>query len=404
MMRLAAGLLALLAASVSVAVSVGGEIERVPLQMRIDTPEDGSERVGPTSLIEVAGWAGAYSVEQTEVLDVAVIIDTSWSARRGSGADVNGDGHAGGHGFGFRRSLLGWMFGFGANSDPEDTILRAEVAAVRGLRESLEDGGSRIGIVMMRDFGGIGSRLDDPRQRMDRTLDNLERARPEGRTNFQEAIRLANRILVEAPDDRAERERVIILLSDGQPTVPPGNEYATDQAIVAAQESADLGIRIFAIGLGVSDADDSRAFRESARITGGRFLALEEPGDVIRALAEIKLTGLEAVSIENLTTGKPAAMQRVFPDGSFDGFVKLEQGSNRLRIRATSVEGHEVVDERMVTYKLEWPHDRNARWKAKKQVEEVQEKLRDRQAEAALMDEMRETRERLARELEVDVE
>ncbi len=125
---------------------------------------------------------------------------------------------------------------------------------------------------------------------------------------------------------------------------------------------------------------------------------------MIRALAEIKLTGLDRVTIENTTTGKPAAMQRVFPNGSFDAFVKLKPGTNRLRIRATSVEGDEVIEERVVIYKLVWPHDRRARWKAKKQLEEVQKKLRDRQAEAELVDEMRETRERLARELEVDVE
>ena len=70
-----------------------GEIERVAFSMRIDTPEDGSRREGPTALIEVAGWAGAYSIEQSGLLDIAVIIDTSWSARRGSGADVNEDGH-----------------------------------------------------------------------------------------------------------------------------------------------------------------------------------------------------------------------------------------------------------------------------------------------------------------------
>ncbi len=382
-----------------------GEIERVAFSMRIDTPEDGSRREGPTALIEVAGWAGAYSIEQSGLLDIAVIIDTSWSARRGSGADVNEDGHAGGHGFGSRRSFSGWLFGFGANSDPGDTILRAEVAAVRGLRQSLGDDRSRIGIVMMRGFAGIGSRIGDPAERMERTLDNLERARPEGRTNMFEAIRLANQILVEAPDDGLERSRVIILLSDGHPTVPPGDAHATDQAIVAARESSVLGIRIFAIGLGVgSGKSKSRAFTEVARVTGGRFLALDRPGDVIRALAEIKLTGLDRVTIENTTTGKPAAMQRVFPNGSFDGFVKLKQGPNRLRIRATSVEGDELTEERVVTYKLVWPHDRRARWKAKKQLEEVQQKLRDRQAEAELVDEMRETRERLARELEVEVE
>jgi len=382
-----------------------GEIEGVAFSMRIDTPENGSRREGPTALIEVAGWAGAYSVEQSGLLDIAVIIDTSWSARRGSGADVNEDGHAGGHGFGSRRSLFGWIFGFGANSDPGDTILRAEVAAVRGLRQSLGDGRSRIGIVMMRGFAGIGSRIGDPDGRMKRTLDNLERAKPEGRTNMFEAIRLANQILVEAPGDGLERSRVIIMLSDGHPTVPPGDAYATDQAIVAARESADLGIRIFAIGLGLGSGESkSRAFAEVARVTGGSFLALDRPGDVIRALAEIKLTGLEQVTIENATTGKPAAMQRVFPNGSFDGFIKLKQGTNRLRIRATSVDGDEVTEERVVIYKLVWPHDRRARWKAKKQVEEVQQKLRNRQAEAGLVDEMRETRERLARELEVGVE
>jgi hypothetical protein len=378
-------------------------LDRSEFSMRIDEPENGSKLLGPTSLIEVAGWAGAYSVERSGLLDIAVIIDTSWSARHGSGADVNGDGHAGGVGFRFRRSFAGWLFGLGLrNSDPDDSILRAEVAAVRGLRESLADPRNRVGIVMMRDFGGIGTRLDDPPERLERTLSNLERAKPEGRTNFMDAIRIANTILMEAPDDGLTRSKIIILLSDGQPTVPPGNEYATDQAIVAAQESAELGIRIYTIGLGLGD--DSRAFYEAARITGGKFLALEKPGDVILALSEIRFTGLEDVTIENTTTGKPARMMRVFQNGTFDGFIKLKQGSNRIRIHATSVEGKELVEERVVIWKLKWPHDRNARWKAKRDIEVVQEKLRDRQAESELVDEMNEMRERLARELEVDVE
>ncbi len=50
------GLLVCLGAGASAA----GEIERVPLEIRIDTPEDGMRREGPTALIEVAGWAGAY--------------------------------------------------------------------------------------------------------------------------------------------------------------------------------------------------------------------------------------------------------------------------------------------------------------------------------------------------------
>ena len=384
--------------------ATAGEIEHVPFSMRVDTPEDGLQREGPTALLPVSGWAGASSVIQEGLFDIVVIIDTSWSARRGSGADVNGDGHAGGHGFALRRGFFSWLINPFASSDPADTILRAEVAAVRRLREGMSSERNRIGIVMMRTWAGIGTRFDDPPARMQRTLDNLDRAKPDGRTNMAEAIRLSNQLMREAPDDGLERERIIILLSDGQPTVPPNNENATDQAILAARESAEDGIKIYAIALGLDDPDERRAFHETARITGGKFLPLDEPGDVIRALAEIRLTGLENVSIENTTTGRPAKLQRVFPDGTFDGMVKLVEGENRLRIRATSVDGEELSEERVVTWHLKWPHNARDRWFAKKQVVEIQQKLRDVQVETELQDEMRKLRERLERELEVEID
>jgi hypothetical protein len=384
--------------------ATAGEVEHVPFSMRVDEPEDGLQREGPTALLPVSGWAGESSIVQEGVFDIVVIIDTSWSARRGSGADVNGDGHAGGHGFALRRSFFSWLINPFASSDPDDTILRAEVAAVRRLREGMSSERNRIGIVMMRTWAGIGTRLDEPPARMDRTLHNLERARPEGRTNMAEAIRLSNQVMLEAPDDGLERERIIILLSDGQPTVPPNNENATDEAILAARESADQGIKIYAIALGLNSPGEQRAFHESARVTGGKFLPLDEPGDVIRALAEIRLTGLEDVTIENATTGKPARLKRMFPNGSFDGMVKLVEGENRLVIRATSVDGEELSEERVVTWHLKWPHNPRDRWFARKQVEEIQQKLRDVKVETDLQDEMRRMRERLDRELQVEVD
>ena len=53
--------------------------------------------------------------------------------------------------------------------------------------------------------------------------------------------------------------------------------------------------------------------------------------------------------VVNETTGAAARALRSFPDGSFDAFVPLAPGSNRIAVRVTTTDGGRAEDRRSVT-------------------------------------------------------
>ena len=87
---------------------------------------------------------------------------------------------------------------------------------------------------------------------------------------------------------------------------------------------------------------------EIAARSGGRFERLERPGDAIAELRRTDLAGLETLRVVNETTGAAARALRTFPDGSFDGFVEVAPGRNRIVFRATTSDGKSASAERVV--------------------------------------------------------
>jgi hypothetical protein len=71
---------------------------------------------------------------------------------------------------------------------------------------------------------------------------------------------------------------------------------------------------------------------------------------VVSRLRQLDLVGMAEVSVVNETTGMEARALRVFPDGTFDGFVELAKGRNRLRFAAQDVDDSVHGVERWVTY------------------------------------------------------
>ena len=106
------------------------------------------------------------------------------------------------------------------------------------------------------------------------------------------------------------------------------------------------------------------------------------------------------MAIENVTTGKPARAVRIFPDGSFDGYVSLAQGENLLRMTVTGEGGGTREIERTVLFEA-LPDSELAR-------QHLAELLRDiklRTLETQLAEEARRKREKaLARQLEIRTE
>ncbi len=398
----ASAVLVLLLAGVAagaIAEMVSAKDDRVWLG--IVRPPEGKVRRSAVSLMQVSGWAGSF--EQGR-LDIAIAIDVSHSTQNGSGIDVNGDGHAGDLGWRRRRSWWGFLTRPHVSSDPEDSILHAELEAVQRLIDALDASRTRVGIVTFWEEAQVRSSIGNTQAEVDGALDFISRSEPQGRTNIAAAIETATVMLLDAKHAPKQRELAILLLSDDFPTVPPPAEFAARKAVQAARAAARHRIRIYSFALGMEPGTqglDSLALREAARVTHGAYTALEEPGDVIDALPRIDLTGLAAIQIRNRTSGEAARVVWVRPDGTFDGFGALRKGRNVLRVTARGPNGGEAVQDRVVFFRPRSPRSKEDL----RELEALRQQIEEIRVEQDLMRRMEERRKRRpSRKVAVDVE
>lgn len=375
------------------------------LWLDVERPYNGWVELGLNPLLPI--WGSARTVGRG-VLDVVVIVDVSRSTRGGSGADVNGDGHLGGIGWGHRRSLTSFLRHPQTSSDPEDSILHAELEAVRRLVETLDPEHTRVGIVTLRDRALIRSSIGNSRDDLLQTLQHLADEGSYGRTHMADGIRVGSQELGFAARTAGPyRDQSLILLSDGYPTVPSPESRATEEAIRAALEAREQGIRIYAIGLGMR-REESRALREIARRTHGAYVDLAEPGAIIEALPHIDLRGVADVTVENRTTGTEARSLRVFLDGTFDAYVELREGKNRLVIKARGPGGTTSRVERFVYFERREPRTLGERRLENEKLARLRDHLRERTLRVEIdrrMESAREGREdERPRELRVETE
>lgn len=360
--------------------------ERIWLE--VQRPYQGWVEIGLNSLVEVQGRAGSAG---RGVLDFIIVLDVSRSTQDGSGVDVNGNGHVGGVGWSYKRDVGSYLRHPQTSSDPGDSILAAEVEAVRRLVERLDPERTRIGLVSLRETAQVRSAIGHDHDFHMRQLEGLALATPGGRTHMAAAIDKAMEALRDAePTAGPYRNTAIILLSDGKPTAPGTDSRAADEAVRAAREAGRRGTRIYTVALGVPDRD-TRALREIAAVSRGVYTALEEPGDIIDALPNIDLLGQPEITVRNTTTSSDARAMRVWADGSFDGFVELRPGKNRIAVHALSANGKELIEERFVFFLERAPRDERERLIETRKLERLRDFLKARSLEVEM-----------ARELEVD--
>lgn len=326
-------------------------------RLRIDAPVSGETLQAP--LVEVRGQAAA---RELGAHDLVLVLDLSESSLLPSGWDVDGDGPKGRTDSAFLARLTARpefppsLVQRLSEIDFDDSVLAATLAAARALITRLDDSGGqhRIGIVIFSDRASVAAPLGASRAALDGALEQIRDTfyRELRGTNFGDAIGTAQLLL--QPDSAAGvtgppagRDQSILLLSDGTPTLPPHGDRARQHALYAAGAAAAAGIRVFPFELSRS-ADKAHVLEEIAARSGGRFERLERPGDAIARLRRTDLAGLEELRITNTTTGAPARALRTFPDGSFDAFVELTPGANRIRTQVRTTNGAAAVDERIV--------------------------------------------------------
>jgi hypothetical protein len=257
-------------------------------------------------LIEVKGWASA---RQRRRHDLVIVLDLSDSTVLSSGVDLDGDGSDAVT----DPEFLSWLTEQPDVSGPlvarlrevdlDDSILMAEISAAEVLIKRLDPHVFRIGIVVFSDSARIVAPLGSPRDRLIKALREIRGGfyRDLRGTNFYAAIRTAHAELGPSPGEakdgrasREDRERSILFLSDGVPTLPLPADWAPQYALYAARTAANAGIRLYSFALGQEAEEALEVYRQMATLSGGRFEKLTRPADAIARLRRVDLVGLEA--------------------------------------------------------------------------------------------------------------
>jgi Mg-chelatase subunit ChlD len=329
--------------------------------VRVESPAPGAVLQGQLHQAEVIGSANADAARPVRY-DVLFVLDVSESTRRASGTDLDRDGVVGADP---HLELLppGTYPDDIVSTDPQDTVLHAEVQAARALLHSLDPRRVRVGVIS---FAGEVDPTTLKRRRLDqedawlevsltddyalvnRALTAILARGARGATNFAAAVRLVIAELSglgggqSAP--RADAKKVALFLSDGMPTLPFGTGNKTEPgdveaAIRAAEVARKAGIVINTYALGTDALRYPQAATELARVTLGTYTPVQRPGDIGAILQGVTFASVEDVVLANLSTGELSTDVRLAPDGSFAGFVPVQEGKNRVRVTALASDG-----------------------------------------------------------------
>lgn len=372
----------------------------------VAAPSEGARLAESIPFVEVSGWAGA---RQGGRHDVLLVLDVSPSTLAPSGSDVNGDGRVGRQG-----CLLPWWLGpwyegpgFGRTCpDAGDTVRAAERSAAEHLLEQLDWQRTRMGLVTFH--GGaelvtpLGARQAELRTAL-RAIE-MEPGIAGNGTDFRAAIETALEAFADAPlrtDWDGAIQRSLLFLSDGTPTLPGFGGRPARKALEAAAHARRDGVRIHAFALGPEVQAHAGIYRELARRTGGHLTRVARPAEIVAWLPRVNLADVADISMANLTSGRSGRAIRTFADGSFEGYVPLVRGANRLRVTARGSRGHERSVERSVHF--EPPAAASTREKEQRQEEQQRfaRALAERTAETEALHALERARQR--KQLEVRV-
>jgi hypothetical protein len=331
-----------------------------PVRVQIHEPRPGTPVRNRVDQAPIRGNAVA-AAERPLDIDVMIVVDVSGSTSDPSGVDIDEDGNIG---FDPRLELVApgtYPPGL-KNTDPDDSILAAEIKAASALIQNLDPARVRVGVVSfsgMADKNGFRVSPDQQDAWLEcpltsefevaqRALTDLLVRGPHGGTDFGAGINLAVRELAglygARSAARTDTKKIVMFLTDGNPTFPvktmtvsdPGDvDFALNAARVAHQ--AQVTINVYA--LGEAALRNPLAATEMSRITLGTYTGVENPGDVITYLQNASFSNVDDVIFTNLTTSEISADVQLSPDGSFSGFVPVREGTNRVRVTALASDG-----------------------------------------------------------------
>jgi hypothetical protein len=282
---------------------------------------------GSLPLVEVTGRVASAP---RAPLDLVLALDVSESVFLPAASDVDADGTLGRPSVrrtrrpdGSLRPVRTWT------TDPGDTVFEAERASARALLESLRSDSVRVGLLTFAERPRSRARLGAAGPAL-AALAALRPPAEPGPTDLSRAIYAGERLL--RARSSGDRRRVLVLLSDGHATRPGPPRLAGAAARRAARHAARHGIEIHPVAIGPDAAGATSAYADLARPGRGSFLAARDVTRLSAAVLGGAALPHSVVQITNETTGQRARALRVHGDGSFDAFVRLEPGHNRISV------------------------------------------------------------------------
>jgi hypothetical protein len=275
------------------------------------------------SIVGTAPWLivrGAAEFRRERPLDLVIAIDRSESSTLPSGFDVDGDGQVGR----VRRATgSGWR-----STDEGDTVLTAEIRFASELLRRASRPGDRVAVISYASRPRVQAPLGSAQAALT-AIEKIRRPRQGEATDLSRAIRLATRLLGDGA-----RDRLLLLLSDGVPTLPRPAVHAERAAVRAGLRAIERGVRLRTVAFGRGSGAFDSELEELGRRSGSRFTRVASPDDLLAQLPAMPRVRLKRVQLRNRTNGKIARAVRVFWDGTFDGIVPVQPGENELEIWA----------------------------------------------------------------------
>jgi hypothetical protein len=137
-------------------------------------------------------------------------------------------------------------------------------------------------------------------------------------------------------------EKVVLFLTDGQPTLPfgPGRDADNVRAVLEAADRAHkAGVRVHTFAIGPEALAGPVATVELAARTQGYFIPVRDPGDLVDVVEAVHFPDLRDVVVRSATTGELAHPFHCDADGYFSGLVAGAPGDNEIEIVARADDG-----------------------------------------------------------------
>ncbi len=181
---------------------------------------------------------------------------------------------------------------------PDHEPMTSVKAAANGFADLFEPGYARVGLVSFASTSSLDQTASSdfgPGSGLESAVDNIY---PGGSTNIGDAIDDAHDDVLNGTYTRGDALKIVVLLSDGVPNRCAGganctDEEAADHARAEAQEAADDGVVIYAIGLGANV--DTALMEDLAAIGNGAYVPsptaadLDDTFDTIASLIKVRI-------------------------------------------------------------------------------------------------------------------